>query len=352
MSNTAEVIAYLSATGWHDTGRTWRGGALWATDDVTVLVPADEVRDHAERLHDLLNTVAEVEERPVDAVLRGLRHPLDDELTFAPDGDLPLEAGAASLRGLRLLLVQSARSVVEGPHRRFHGPDAPPVVGLVDSVLLGSSPTVRSGFSLHVPAGQDTGLSGREVTRQVRDVVVAAARGVENEEPALLVQAALLGLSVGCCTALANLGVPGRGFGLGIRYAAGGGLESPAHVTFPPMSGVVLRAARRQLSRDGSHGEGTASGVVDGLHDEPGSRDRWRARVRGEVLPDDGSVRGRVVWVRFDSQRAYDRMVEHYNQARSVRVTGELASRDGRIELVAGENGVADMGGEGAGESE
>lgn len=336
-----DAVAYLSATGWQDTGHTWRGGGIWVHDDVQVLVPSNaSVRDYSERMRDVVRTVAVVEDRPYDDVLRSLQRPLDDEITYGPEQEMSLESGVESLRSLRTLLSEAARTVVEGPHHRFPGPEPRVVRDLVGSAALGSRVLPYVGFSLFLPSTGAGELSGREVATQLHDVAAAAARGAREEDPDAIVRAVLLGVSTGSCAALARLDVPDGGrFELGFRWSTAAGAVSPSRVEFPPGSSPVLRAAERRLSRNAVHGSATAQGVVDGLHDEPGSRNRWRARIRGEVLPDHDSVRGRVLWVRFSGQTTYDRAVEAYHQAQHIRLVGELTSRDGRIELVIGEDG-------------
>ncbi|OLM02841.1 hypothetical protein Ae406Ps2_2841c [Pseudonocardia sp. Ae406_Ps2] len=97
----------------------------------------------------------------------------------------------------------------------------------------------------------------------------------------------------------------------------------------------------RRLSRSGVSGPATAAGMVDGLHDEPGSDDRWRARLSGEVAPAHGARRGRTIWVRFPDQSTYERVVRRYDRSRPVQVRGELTTRDGRIELMVDNSGGA-----------
>lgn len=102
-------------------------------------------------------------------------------------------------------------------------------------------------------------------------------------------------------------------------------------IGFPSGTGVLLRSAARRLSRLVVSGAAVVAGRVDGLHDEDGSTDRWRVRVRGDLAR---SPR-RAIWVRLPDQAAYDGAVEAYRTGREVRAAGELTSRDDRVELSA-----------------
>ena len=70
------VVAYLTARGWVNTGKSDRAGAeVWraAADPVSVVVPLRDFRDRKQRLVELINAVAYVEERGSLGVLIDLR---------------------------------------------------------------------------------------------------------------------------------------------------------------------------------------------------------------------------------------------------------------------------------------
>ncbi|MEQ3552981.1 hypothetical protein WIS52_21150 [Pseudonocardia nematodicida] len=338
-----DLVGYLGRTGWQDTGRTWRGGGIWSLAGTEVLVPVDsDVRDYPERVADLVRVVADVEERPADDVLRSLRRPADDQVTLEPGAELTLDSGVQTLDGVRRLVRESARTVSEGPHVRFRGRETGTVTELLASTAIGPVMSGKSGFSLFLPSDGDGELRGREVTRQLHDMLTTASRAVRSGRPAALEDTVLLGVTVECCRVLAHLGgSDDEGFEFGFRWAADGTgpVRGPARVGFPAGSGSVLRSAGRRIVRNALRGGASAAGLVDGLHDEPGSEDRWRARVSGEVLPHAGEVRGRTIWLRFRGQETYDRTVERYHHGLPIRVEGELTSRDGRIELMVDEDG-------------
>ncbi|GAA4963692.1 hypothetical protein WHI96_19350 [Pseudonocardia tropica] len=345
-----QLADYLRGTGWIDTGLMWRGAGIWALDSLEVLLPGSSgVEDFPQRVSELLRTVSRAEGRPADEVRRALRHPAVDEITVRRDSTLTISEGASALQGLRSFIRESARAVSEGPHLRFPKGEPRPVRDLLDAVDLGPGPQDLPGFSLLLDVRGHLGRpSHRAVSLQVRDAARALAETVGNGG-ASFEDVALQGVSLECCSALARLaGEDDEAFEFSFRWAMRvPGLDRPVadgrveKIGFAAGSGEGLRTGMRRLSRSGVSGPARAAGMVDGLHDEPGSDDRWRARLSGEVAPAHGARRGRTIWVRFPDQATYERVVRRYDRSRPVRVRGELTSRDGRIELMVDNSGGA-----------
>jgi hypothetical protein len=144
------------------------------------------------------------------------------------------------------------------------------------------------------------------------------------------------GVSANLCRGLSDLsGLQRRQpFEIGFRWARGlpSGL-APATVTFPESSGVVLFEAAKQLERLAAGGEAVITGVIESLHDEPFGSDRWRVRVRGELVVEEGEVDPRrPVWVRLGSSD-YQQAIEAHREHRAVRARGRLELAPRRVEL-------------------
>lgn len=85
----------------------------------------------------------------------------------------------------------------------------------------------------------------------------------------------------------------------------------------------------RQLSVSGVS---VLTGLVDSLHGR--SADGWRIKVRGNLTIRGGDESSRMLWVRLNSQLAYDRAMAAHRSEQPVRAHGELSTAKGRIELI------------------
>jgi hypothetical protein len=328
---------YLAGTGWEPTGQTWRGARIWARDGTEVLLPVrEDLGDNPDRLREAVAVVAEVEGREPASVVRSVRLSAFDAVSHRPrrDAPLPLPVGVSTVAGLQALVRAAARGAVEGRHTRFPGSAPPAVTALIRRSLLDAE---SAEMSVLVPAGaldDAGGATGRDVVTELRDAVaaVAAAAG-ETLDVGSMVRA---GVSAELCTALGDLAGEQRRepFALAIGWGAGTpGAPGPRRVEFEAEAGAWMRAAATRLRRATVTGPGVARGRVDGLHDEAGTRDRWRVRVRGELAVDGPSASRATTWVRLPDPESYDLLVEAYRDGRHIAVSGQLTTRDGRVEL-------------------
>lgn len=343
----ADVAAYLAGTGWAVTDRSWRGARIWRRDDTEVLLPVrDDLGDNPARVRDVVHTVAALERRRPEDVERTIVGPDLDSVglhaTWDP-GHGALPVGLQVIGGLRDLVVTAARTVVEGPHLRFRGAVPASVDAVLDKTLLAladGSHDQRCAVMLPVDAGAGS-VTGRDVTVQLHDAVIALEGAVERE-PEAVDATVVAGVSADLCLALSSLAGPTHDepfrlvFGWAHRRSVG---LAPREVVFGPRAGLLLRSAARRVGRLVVTGDAAVDGRVDGLHDEAGSSDRWRVKVRGALTGASPTPRG-AIWVRLDDQRGYDHAVEAYRTGRRLRATGRLTSRNARVELATSRAGI------------
>jgi hypothetical protein len=145
------------------------------------------------------------------------------------------------------------------------------------------------------------------------------------------------GVSANLCRGLSDLaGLQRRQpFEVGFRWAHAVPSDlASASIAFPEGAGAVVFDAAKQLERLSAGGEAHITGVIESLHDEPFGSDRWRVRVRGDLVTDDGVVDSRrPVWVRLRSSD-YQQAIEAHREHRPVRAQGRLELVQRRVELL------------------
>jgi hypothetical protein len=354
--SVADIGTYLAATGWRRQAVVWTSASAWAdAAGREVLLPArDGMGDGELRVRETLDTLAAAEERPRDEIARDIASPLVDTQSYRtfpeglPGGLTTLTAGLRALGGVRCLFEAAARAVVDGPHVVFGGAAPKSVGDLLDEVQLG--PTLPGSYVLTVRVPLDGSLPvtrgesplARRMLLQLHDAVVAVGAAAAAAAPAGRLAAfdrtVTEGVSANLCEALSDLGGPARErpFAVTFRWARGLPAELPATtVRFEAGMGVVIRDAAQHLRRLDAFGEATVTGAVDGLHDSPARGDRWRVKVRGELVTGHGARARRTIWVRLDRQSTYNRAIAAHRGLRRVRATGALSRVSGRVELVA-----------------
>ncbi len=342
----ADVITYLHASGWHPTEQVWRSARVWGRGDTEVLVPAhDGLGDNPARIHELLTAVGEVEGRSGADVARDVARPFLDTLVYRADGSRnpTLPEAAATVAGFRDLVRAAARAVWEGPHVRFPRPVPDAVATAVARFEL--EPT-SGGLTALLPVDGAADVNGREVSLQLHDAAeafldAAAAADLQGFDAAVTA-----GVSTEFCTALAAMSEPGRvePFSLTFRWAPGMRTEVPARTfAFAGETAAVARVVRKRLRRATVTAEAEVIGHADGLHDDPGTEDRWRVRVRGVMRIGGAGGLRRTVWVRLPGQGTYDQVVDAYRTGRPIRARGTLRTTNGRVELSAPAEGMEIM---------
>jgi hypothetical protein len=348
--SVADISTYLEHTGWRRRTGSWRGAAVWTHQDAyDVLVPPrDGMGDSELRVSEIVDLLANLEQRPAEEIVRDIDSPLADQhwyRTFAtgvPHDFTTLRAGLNALRGIVAVFGSAARAVVDGPHFAFSG-EAPEVVGaLVDRVELAPTRAGSYVFPVRVPLGDDAGLV-RKVSTQLLDATVAVRDAAATGELSAFDGTVSAGVSAELCEGMRCLaGADGsEPFEIGFRWARGLPANVPSTtVMFPEGSAEIIAAAADHLRRHSPSGDVTVTGLVESLHDEPTRADRWRIRVRGEVSGSKGNRR--VLWVRLAGQDAYHAAIAAHQQQHRVRARGALSETGQRAELVADDFEVLD----------
>jgi hypothetical protein len=353
--SVADIRTYLAATGWRRQPVRWTSASVWAdAAGREVLLPSrDGMGDGELRVRQALDALAAAEERPRDEIARDIASPLVDTQSYrtfpdgVPDGLTTLTGGLRALGGVRSMIEAAARAVVDGPHVAFSGAAPKSVGDLLDELQLGPSLSGSYVLTVRVPlggsqpgTGGDTPLA-RRMLLQLHDAVVAVRDAALSAAPSGRLEAfdgtVTEGVSADLCEALSDLGGPAREqpFAVTFRWARGLPAELPATtVRFEAGMGGVIHDAAQRLSRLDAFGDATVTGVVDSLHDSPARGDRWRVKVRGELVTGRGTRARRTIWVRLDRQSAYDRAIAAHRGLRRVRATGALSRVSGRVELM------------------
>lgn len=357
----ADMTSYLAATGWRQRPETWRDASLWDHPDGhgALVPPRDGMADAPERSWELLQVLAKAEGRPPDEIAEDIASPMMDSQsvrTFPrdqPSGYVSLAAGVRALAGIRSLVAVAARAELEGRRFAYRGNHPPEVNTLLGVVQLGPTKPGSYIFTLRVPAepaGQqmlDTADSlPRLSTLRLFHAVTAAHRATADVgargDLAAFDDTVAAGVSANLCEALSDLGGPHQQqpFEISFRWARGLPADVPATtVAFGAESGTVLRSAAKRLWQLDSAGPASITGLVESLHDDPHTDDRWRIRVRGEVVTSAGRIRERrTVWLRL-SPADYQRAVEAHLARRAVRARGALVPTGRRVEVVVEADG-------------
>ncbi|MGI5214110.1 hypothetical protein [Plantactinospora sp. CA-290183] len=343
-----DIASYLAQTGWLRAPHDWHGAGVWNhPDDYEVLVPAhDGFGDARARINEVLRCLAMVEDRPVLEIAAEIARPdVDTQLfrTFPADRDpgyTSVTEGYRAVQGVRDVLAIATRTVVQGPHFAFAGRPPNVVADLLHSAEMG--PTRAGSYVLEVRlsarAALAGGVTGRTVTGQIYEAIAAAGEAVSTSRvSAFEDEIVTAGLSSNLCIALSDLSGTDHEapFEIGFRWGRAVPTESgTSSHRFPAGAGVLLREAANRLRNLDASGTAAITGRIETLHHGATRDEQWRISVRGEFRTGSGLVRRRKIWVRLPDQAAYERAIAAHHRQLAVRVSGELSSSTGRVELV------------------
>jgi hypothetical protein len=359
-----DIQTYLLDSGWQQQPRTWREATIWSYGDgYEVLVPPrDNLADAGLRLQEILTVLAQVEQRSAIEIADDISSPFDDIQLYRsvpeglPDGYIPLDAGFRSLHGIRTMVSAAARSVIENAPQA--GGSSQTVSKILQHIRLGPTRAGSYVFTLRLPvsgtasdtngrpgqAGDEVPPLGRQVAWRLYEAIVsvhgAASAATENDLTTFESTTAA-GVSPGLCNALSQLA--GRQynqpFDITFRWARGLPADTPpVTVRFAAGIGRVIRAGGMHLREQGAFGDVAMTGVIEDLHDEAESTNRWLIRIRGTVIGASAGEAEQTLWIRLDSQESYDQAISAHQAQRRVHVSGEMITRQGRTVLfVSGE---------------
>jgi len=343
-----DIVSYLTKAGWLRAPHDWHGAGVWShPDDYEILVPAhDGFGDARARVNEVLRCLAIVEDRPVPEIAAEIARPDVDTQFFQTfpayrdPGYTSVAEGHRAVQGVREVLAIATRTVVQGPHFTFSGRPPNVVAELLHTAEMG--PTRAGSYVLEVRlsarAALPGGVTGRTVTRQIHEAVTAAGEAVSTGQmSAFEDEIVTTGLSANLCTALSYLGGTDHEapFEIGFRWGRAVPTESNASShRFPAGAGLLLREAAGHLQTLYASGAATITGWIETLHHGATRNEQWRISVRGEFHTGTRPGRRRKIWIRLPDQAAYDRAIAAHHRQLTVRVSGELSSSTGRVELV------------------
>jgi hypothetical protein len=340
--NLRSVNAYLKSRGWHRIGSYGNAGHIFGLDRhiVELLVPLSPLADYEHRMGEILETLSEVEERDIRAILRDLLLSEFDLVRVrlpeaTADGSVPIAAAATLFQEARNLLLAAACSASR-PQRAFRAGRNQEANNYMNTVRLGQ--TEMGSFVANVlspippnlvgQADMSTGLPPEPFARKVTRRLVSGLRSAKEavalvnlgEDISAFEQRVSQGVSANLCDAIANiLDYESReSFDISVSWSLIRETpESSVHVVFKESDLLVLKEASRILKdrqeRPNERIDGYVYGLARGQTEHEG-RVTLKAVVDGAM----SSVR-----VDFDPPD-YSRITEAHDQRRVVSLEGDL----------------------------
>jgi len=220
------VAAYLQANDWAQVEVVPDRYSIWRRADANgtkMLVPAGDTQvDYADRIGDLVKTLAAVERRSTFSVLSDMRRAACDVLrTPVPgrfdDGRVPMQKAIAHIKGLRTLHLAAAASELR-KGKAFHSSYPPEALGFADRDLqLGHTEPGSFVFSSMSPAAplEQPSLFGdaepfpRLVTKRLATALQAMQAGASARSVERIVGSVDSGVSGNLCDAISALSSSG-----------------------------------------------------------------------------------------------------------------------------------------------
>jgi hypothetical protein len=349
-----DVSNYLRASGWQhagDYGRTWVFSHP-EEDDIEVLIPvSSQLRDYAVWMQRLVDTLADVEQRPHANIVQELRNPNVDvqyihTMPETPSGTTPLLQGAKAVQGVRDLFLAAATSAVLEERTAVLPAGRRPqqATEFVDQVRLGvPSPgsfvlRVETPIATHGQGGTRAVL--QHLYRSVRAAHSAAVESSRVGTPRPFEQQVEHGVSANLCDALAEIG-GGQRTAYEFRFAWARTVPMPEEtpdIRFDAQHIVALHDAKSHLKKLAD----TEPAVVIGRSTDLQHRNQSTGRVvlEGTVqLAYGGIEEQRRVSMRL-SRNEYAQVVQAHqpDQEARVRVTGLLRKSGRQWEMVSVDN--------------
>lgn len=356
-----EVKQYLASRGWQLRKETRLGATIWThgagAQESEVLVPRDrELRDYLSRIRDVIGTLATVEDRPEQDVLRDLSEPYVDKQYFrthpgTPSGTTPILSGIAALDGIHDLMEAAAYAVVRRPVPLLPSRKPSETVAFLRGVRVGpTSPgsyVVAAQVPLSVP---DTTLFDIEppferrvllkLYQALRAAQTAASEALRSDDLDAFDDQVENGVSANLCRALARLGGPDgdrrqpRPFDVDFSWASGLPADvSTVPVRFRPESIRVLDLAADELGAIPPTGAAVITGTIKKTdRDDPSQP--GQVQVRGRVQTSSGThERERAIWMTLSPEQFNNLALRAVATGERVQAAGELSHTGKRMEL-------------------
>lgn len=346
-----DVAGWLRMRGFVHRGAYGEYGAVFARDAdgqacELVLPTSPQARDFGRRMEELVNDLAEAEDRPPGDVLTDLSlAPFDVVKVRSPDADgygsVRLAAGLdlhAEARNLVLAAANAAASPV--PRRSWRGRRFDEVGAYLDNVRLGQ--TQRGSFVLTLLSPWDftPGASplldldeptfGRRVTRSLATALKAtevAIRQAVAGGTAPLVDAWRSGVSSNLCQALAKLARDGEGVSVSVEWSPAKPEPAPVMIRLQREDAAVLTEAGRTLAGQEPEPDVAVVGQVAAIAEAP---ERFDGSAVLLTVSDGAARRVQVQFGQAERGVIYDAAKEK----RLIRVVGDLRREGQRLHLL------------------
>jgi hypothetical protein len=346
-----DVRSYLVGRGWKfDGAESPPDGGLYrfpGEADAEVLLPLRrDWPDYSHRMADVVLTLAAVEQRPYEEVLRDLASPPGDVLRLrvqAPDaslGTLPLEEGLTFLRGGRDLLLAAACSAHQ-PQPYYPRQSFAPALAFLNGCLIGQ--TERGSYvatiiapvppeltpSLFAQVEDGFALADEPYERRVTLHLMAALQlirsALQSNAPERILEGVSTGISANLCEALASMSSSSPQSSVEVQMSWSRTRprvpkNMPQRVTFAQGEFAAIREAGRRLREGWEPRRMRMEGLIVALQAEGSLLHQFQGRVILRTDVNGRSARISIVLGRDDYARACDAHRDHQR----VAVTGLL----------------------------
>lgn len=339
------VRAYLVSHGWSNDGPWGRrglaslylkehGGKSWG-----VVVPnLETVSDYARRMFEIVETLAESEERPQLDVFYDLKNAGGDIIRLtARNGKsaqaMSLKESAVLLNDAYDMLVAAARSV-ENPQAVHRGRMSSDVAQYLDAVqplphqFDGYTLTLHSPAPIGVGSQQDMGdeyhipfprRATLQLNQALQSTITAVGEAISKDTLEPFQRAVLAGVSANLCSSVADLAEHGHGIDINFDWAQTRPTTVPSHrYPFSANSASILRDAAANFRRNEPSPSELITGHIARLErDQPADFD-GRAVILS--VRDEHQVRIQVEFAEPD----FVRVIQAFRDLSPITVTGDI----------------------------
>ena len=342
-----ELVAYLRSEGWVLTGYMGDTATVWKRLDQHVLLPQEaSFADYSRRVAEILDTLAEVENRSQLEIVRDLATASSDVVRvrvvspMATDGCLALEEGVRLFENAKDILLSAARAAV-APRAYFRSRLPGPAEDYMRKVRLGQTEHGSYVVTLVCPVSPELQLSApaldsvvdepfdRRVTRTLAGALqksaTAAREAILKQDMAPFTAVVREGVSSNLCNALAHIGSGIEEGQIEFNFSWSRSRRRPdvqsSRIIVPHDAIPVMREAARVLKETYSDDDFELVGPVVRM-DSPAAAEGGDVWIYAEI---DTWRRAKVHLEAAD----YAKAVEAHRQGLEVRCRGRL-EKEGR----------------------
>ena len=342
-----DLISYLRSEGWVLSGYLGESGTVWRREGQEVLLPQDPgLADYPRRIANILDTLAEVENRSQLEIVRDLATASSDVIRVrvaspsGADGSLALEKGVSMFENVKDILLSAARAAV-APRAYYRSRLPGPADDYMRKVRLGQTEHGSYVVTLVCPVSPELQVSDpagtaaleepfdRRVTRTLagalQKTVLAAREAVLNQDMTPFTAAVRDGVSSNLCNALAEIGAGVEDGQVEVGFSWSRSRRKPefpvSRILVPRDSIPVMQEAARVLKETYLDDDFELIGPVVRLESPA-------AAEGGDVLIYAGVDTLRRVKVHFEASD-YAKAVQAHQQGLEVRCRGRL-EKEGR----------------------